>query len=63
MTERPVRPRVSAPAIVEILAYVFMCHTPVTLIKSTYFTPCLDSVVPLAMFCSRMLNIGYASVV
>ena len=36
VTERPVRPRVSAPAIVEILAYVFMCHTPVTLIKSTY---------------------------
>ena len=36
VTERPVRPRVSAPAIVEILTYVFMCHTPVTLIKSTY---------------------------
>ena len=36
VTERPVRPRVSAPAIVEILAIVFMCHTPVTLIKSTY---------------------------
>ena len=33
VTERPVRPRVSAPATVEILAYVFMCHTPVTLIK------------------------------
>ena len=37
VTERPVRPRVSAPAIVEILANVFMCHTPVTLIKSTYY--------------------------
>ena len=36
VTERPVRPRVSAPAIVETLAIVFMCHTPVTLIKSTY---------------------------
>ena len=36
VTERPVRPRVSAPAIVEILAIVFICHTPVTLIKSTY---------------------------
>ena len=36
VTERPVRPRVSAPAIVIILANVFMCHTPVTLIKSTY---------------------------
>ena len=37
VTERPVRPRVSAPVFVEILAYVFMCHTPVTLIKSTYY--------------------------
>ena len=42
VTERPVRPRVSAPAIVEILAYVFMCHTPVTLIKSTYLLYLLD---------------------
>ena len=47
VTERPVRPRVSAPAIVEILAYVFMCHTPVTLIKSTY----------LLTYCSKKKNI------
>ena len=36
VTERPVRPRVSAPTIMYIRAYVYLCHTPVTLIKSTY---------------------------
>ena len=37
VTERPVRPRVSAPTIMHIRAYVYLCHTPVTLIKSTYY--------------------------
>ena len=36
VTERPVRPRVSAPTIMYIRTYVYLCHTPVTLIKSTY---------------------------
>ena len=34
-TERPVRPRVSAPTIMYIRDYVYLCHTPVTLIKSS----------------------------
>ena len=38
VTERPVRPRVSAPTIMYIRAYVYLCHTPVTLIKSTYYS-------------------------
>ena len=42
MTERPVRPRVSAPVIVEILTFVFMCHTPVTLIKIDLLTLLID---------------------
>ena len=38
VTERPVRPRVSAPTIMYIRTYVYLCHTPVTLIKSTYYS-------------------------
>ena len=30
VTERPVRPRVSAPTIMYIRTYVYLCHTPVT---------------------------------